>query len=213
MVPSNTVNKNVLLLDQKPHITQSEYHTMQEACMREYENKARKGVRALYVRDRNCLLMELMWVTGARITDVLNFKVSDIDTYDKSIHFYVQKRDHMHKLSLESDVIIHIQNYITKWSIKDHLFSSVPGGKPLSRFTALKIIQKYGKLAGIGDNVHPHLFRHGCAVRMVESGVPLEIVSYYLDHADTKTTTQFYARITHNTAEKIIKERVGSMLG
>jgi len=211
MYPTTTSN-DVLLQDQKPHITPQEYRKMQDACLKVYEQKKRKGLRALYIRDRDFLLMELMWVTGARVTDVLNFKVNDIDTYEKKINFYVHKRNHYHKISLEADVIVHIQNYITKWKIKKYLFGNKPDGEPMTRGYAHNLIQRYGKVAGISKKVYPHLFRHGCAVRLVEAGVAIEVVSYYLDHSTTSTTKNFYARITADVAQRVISERLPSML-
>jgi integrase/recombinase XerD len=212
MLP-NTINRSVLLMDQKPHITIDEFHKLLTACADEYNQRNTKTEKTQYIRDRNIMIMELMWVTGARVTDVINFKVSDVDTYTKRITFYVHKRNHMHTLPLESDVIIHIQNYLNRWQLNKFLFGTTPKQDPISRKTVNAFLKKYSVMARINRSVHPHLFRHGCAVRMVEAGIPLEVVAFYLDHASTTTTTQFYARITDNVARTVIFERLPSMLG
>lgn len=212
------MNRNVLLQDQKPHISVEEFHRLVEAAMDQHDSLKRKSSRNEFIRDRNIMLMELMWVTGARVGDVVKFRYDSIDTYNHRIKFWVQKRKHYHTIPIEPDIILHVQNYVNKWKIQGCLFTPFQDiHKPSEQQTTISVdtvqlmLKKYS--VEMGRNIHPHLFRHGMAVYLVQRGVPLDVVAFYLDHSSVSTTTNFYARITPDIARNIIKEKVSNLLG
>ena len=69
-------------------------------------------------------------------------------------------------------------------------------------------IQKYvlvtAKKAGIEKRLHPHLFRHGCAMFLLENGVPLDEIQRVLGHSNINTT-QIYARTSLNRVKRCIE--------
>jgi integrase/recombinase XerD len=56
-------------------------------------------------------------------------------------------------------------------------------------------VQGYAERAGLGDVVHPHVFRHSCATHMIEHGADIRTVQELLGHASL-STTQRYTRVT-----------------
>ena len=99
-------------------MTKDEFYKLTDAAIQIYESKNIKSIRDEWIKDRNCMIMELSWVVGSRITDTLHFKRVDFDMYNKTIKFYVHKRNHYHKVPLEAEVLMHVQNYILKWWIE-----------------------------------------------------------------------------------------------
>lgn len=69
-----------------------------------------------------------------------------------------------------------------------------------------RICHKYGEMASI-QGLHPHMYRHGIAIHMLENGVPIEIISKHLGHKSIETTVNFYAKISHEMVRKYVGER------
>jgi integrase/recombinase XerD len=74
----------------------------------------------------------------------------------------------------------------------------------MTRQRAWQIIKAYGKMAAI-ENLHPHKFRHGIAIYLMEKGVPMPIISNRLGHSNPITTMRFYQRITPEIQRKMLE--------
>jgi integrase/recombinase XerD len=70
-----------------------------------------------------------------------------------------------------------------------------PSGRRLTRQGAWKIVQAHGLRAGLGERLSPHVLRHSCATHMVEHGADLRVVQELLGHASV-STTQVYTKVT-----------------
>ncbi|MDI6709065.1 MAG: tyrosine-type recombinase/integrase [Candidatus Thermoplasmatota archaeon] len=64
-----------------------------------------------------------------------------------------------------------------------------------TRQHAWKIVKRYAALAGIQD-VHPHKFRHGLAIYLLQQGVPIPVISARLGHSNVYITMQLYMKVT-----------------
>jgi site-specific recombinase XerD len=90
-----------------------------------------------------------------------------------------------------------------QWQILGEMLS--PGKKITQYHIFHALIRDVGKLAGIDEALHPHSLRHACATRMVRDGVPIPILSKFLNHANIETTMR-YVHATTKDAEKFLRE-------
>lgn len=153
-------------------------------------------------KDYLILLLALQY--GIRISDILALKISDIDWKVMKIEFYQKKTDKYISLPLTETI---------KWAILDYLMNSRCQETPYD-FLFLKskaphvpyadnsamhaMITKYVKLANInttGRHHGMHSLRHSAATRMLNSGIPLNIVSETLGHKSMEVT-QNYLKIS-----------------
>lgn len=178
-----------------------------------YDGMERKALRNLQIKERNKLLLQMMWVTGGRISDVLSIRTEDIDFNKLTIRFYVKKRRIWHTLSIDSDIALIISNYIRTWKVEGVLFKGFgKDEKVITRQYVNRMLEEYSEIAGM-RKIHPHLFRHGLATYLLSQGVPMEVISFRLNHSSTMTTAKYCARITPDIERDLIKQHVGSLMG
>ena len=76
----------------------------------------------------------------------------------------------------------------------DAVFLNARGGR-LTRQGCWGIVQAAGRRAGLGDQVHPHVFRHSCATHLLDHGADIRVVQEVLGHASV-STTQVYTKVS-----------------
>jgi integrase/recombinase XerD len=81
----------------------------------------------------------------------------------------------------------------TRRDFADAVFLGARGTR-LSRQAAWGIVRKYARLAGLADDLSPHVLRHSCATHMLVHGADLRIVQELLGHASV-STTQVYTKV------------------
>lgn len=206
-------NKNMVLAEPVDHIELHEVQALIRACDIAYEN-SKQTDNYRWIRDRDKLLLQMLWTTGARISDVLSLETSKINFKENSITFLVHKRrskkkqtggEFWHTISLDLRTLAEIMDYIQTWSVKGLLFSSTRTKQKI--LTRQAINKRLNELAALVHlrHIHPHMFRHGLAMHLQAQGVPAEVIAYRLAHSSTAITLQTYARM-NLTQEKSILE-------
>jgi integrase/recombinase XerD len=155
-------------------------------------------------RDR--ALLELLYATGARISEVVGLSVGDID-FDESLVRLFGKGSKERIVPYGSAAAAALEDWFSpsgraqlvpdRWKRRDDaeaVFLNQRGGR-LSRQGAWLVIHKYGDRAGIRDNLSPHVLRHSCATHLLDHGADLRIVQEMLGHASI-STTQVYTRVS-----------------
>lgn len=206
-------NDQLLLQNQMDYITYDEFKLLLNAVDAKLKNSKRpNGLRNQYVRDRNELLLMIMWNTGARISDVLGIKTTDIDNDKMTLTYHIKKKQsNIHTISLDNSIMYQAINYIHKWKIEGYLFKSGSSSKTIRREQVHNLLREYSEIAMIRP-VHAHLFRHGIAMYLLKKGVPMEMIAYRLGHSNVQTTAKFYARIDHDVERGFIEQVVPNML-
>ena len=195
---------DLLLKEQVDHVTLNEVEALKRACDIAFE-KTSKTDNYEWIRDRDKLLISVMWASGARVSDVLGMTADKISFKDRTINFLVHKRRskkkntggaYWHTITIDNETLHEIGDYSQKWNIRGLLFpASMRGTKPLTRqAVALKLV-KYGGLAGL-RHIHCHMLRHGIAMFLQGQGVPAEVIAYHLCHSSTAVTLSTYARMS-----------------
>jgi integrase/recombinase XerD len=162
------------------------------------------GNDPLHRRDR--ALLELLYGTGARISEVVGLSVGDID-FDDSLVRLFGKGSKERIVPYGSSAAVALEEWFSpsgrarmvpvRWKRRgdaEAVFLNQRGGR-LSRQGAWLVLKKYGDRAGITDHLSPHVLRHSCATHLLDHGADLRIVQEMLGHASI-STTQVYTRVS-----------------
>lgn len=157
---------------------------------------------------RDKAMLELLYGTGLRVSEMLNLKLTDID-FENCILRCFGKGSKERVVPIGEYVIDSLKNYLPyrtqllKKSLSDYLFLNSRGGR-LSRFSFFKIIKKKLKDKGIKKELSPHSLRHSFATHLLEYGADLRSVQELLGHSDISTTRIY----THITNQKIKEDYI-----
>ncbi|EEP53953.1 site-specific tyrosine recombinase/integron integrase [Clostridium butyricum] len=143
------------------------------------------------VRER--ALIEFLFATGCRISEVVKANISDLDLSNNLLRV-IGKGDKERTVFFNDKTKLHIKNYIdTRKDENEALFiaSKFPYKRIGKRGLEL-IISRIGERADIGKSVYPHLLRHTMATLGLQSGADITTIQHLLGHT-TPSTTQIYA--------------------
>lgn len=155
------------------------------------------------VRDR--ALLEVMYASGLRVSEVISLKLADVDL-DKGIVLCFGKGSKERVVPVGRPALDWVKRYLLvrrEWlggRIVDYLFIT-PRGKLLSRQSVWRKVVTYGRAAGLG-HVTPHILRHTFATHLLEHGADLRSVQVLLGHADL-STTEVYTHVTNERLREI----------
>ncbi len=161
-------------------------------------------IRGAFSKDRDGLIVLLMYAAGLRVSELSELKISDI-FFDAGFLKVKGKGSKERVVPVDAHTLKLIDYYIKNFRstyVKDHsrdfLFLSNRGGR-LTRQGLWKIVKK--KFLSIGIDMHPHSLRHLFATHMIENGASLRAVQDMLGH-ESITTTQIYTDISDSAVEK-----------
>ena len=158
---------------------------------------------------RNKSMLELMYGTGLRITELLDLKLNDFDLENCVIRCYGKGSKErivpIGEYTMESLMnYLEIRNELLRKRTCEYLFLNNLGGR-LSRFSFFKILKKMLIEKGIHKDVSPHSLRHSFATHMLEYGADLRSIQELLGHSDI-ATTKIYTHISNNKIKKEYEE-------
>lgn len=160
------------------------------------------GPRTL--RDR--ALLELLYSTGARISEAVGLDVDDLDTESRSV-LLRGKGGKDRVVPIGRPAIAAVDAYLVRGrpaltaGTAPALFLNVRGGR-LSRQSAWQVLQGAAQRAGISAAVSPHTLRHSFATHLLDGGADVRVVQELLGHASV-TTTQIYTMVTVGTLREV----------
>ena len=154
------------------------------------------------VRDR--ALLELLYGTGARISEAVGLAVDDLDRGQASVRL-AGKGGKERVVPVGSYAVRAVEEYLVRGRPAlaaagrggvrgGALFLNVRGG-PLSRQSAWAILRAAAERAGLHEEVSPHTLRHSFATHLLDGGADVRVVQELLGHASV-TTTQVYTLVT-----------------
>ena len=147
---------------------------------------------------RNRAMMETMYASGLRISELLELRLSNLHLREKYMRI-VGKGDKERLVPLGEMAIMYLRKYIEGARLEltkgntDLLFFNYKGEK-MSRQGFYKFIVNLARDNGITKEISPHTIRHSFATHLLEGGVDLRIVQELLGHEDI-STTQIYTHI------------------
>jgi integrase/recombinase XerD len=157
-------------------------------------------------RRRDLALLELLYATGARISEAVGLSMGDIDFDERLVRLYgkgakerIVPYGGAAASALDAWFAPDGRGLLVprQWRRRDDaeaVFLNLRGGR-LSRQAAWMIVKKYGQAAGIATALSPHVLRHSCATHLLDHGADLRVVQEMLGHASI-STTQVYTRVS-----------------
>lgn len=153
------------------------------------------------LRDRT--MLELMYATGLRVSELINLKKSDVNL-EGGFLIATGKRSKERVVPMGSYSRDVLKRYLEEERPKGtFLFSNKRGGK-LTRQAVWKIIRKYARKID-KTRVSPHTIRHTFATHLLEGGADLRSVQILLGHEDI-STTQIYTHVDRKRLKEIHKK-------
>lgn len=149
---------------------------------------------------RDKALIELLYATGLRVTELLSLKAGDINL-EAGYLTCIGKGDKQRIVPFGHAAADWVRRYLAEarpallkarkcaW-----LFVNAKGGTRLSRIGFWKILKAYGIKAGVPGDLSPHMLRHSFATHLLERGADLRAIQMMLGHADL-STTQIYTHV------------------
>jgi integrase/recombinase XerD len=151
------------------------------------------------VRDR--ALIELLYATGMRVSELVNIRPSDINL-DACYLTCTGKGDKQRIVPIGDEAARWVRQYLRESRpallnkrSSARLFVNARGGGPgLTRVGFWKILKGYARQAGLPRTLSPHMLRHSFATHLLERGADLRAIQMMLGHADL-STTQIYTHV------------------
>ncbi|MGI9161617.1 MAG: site-specific tyrosine recombinase XerD [Mycobacterium sp.] len=161
---------------------------------------------------RNRALLELLYSTGARISEAVGLDVDDVDTQARSV-LLRGKGGKQRLVPVGRPALAALDAYLVRGrpdlagrgrtapAPAGAIFLNARGGR-LSRQSAWQVLQDAAERAGIAAAVSPHTLRHSFATHLLDGGADVRVVQELLGHASV-TTTQIYTLVTVNALREV----------
>lgn len=157
------------------------------------------GEAATAVNLRDKALLELLYATGARVSEVLALSVDDLAQAEGFLRI-TGKGSKQRMVPVGSMARAAVEAYVVRGRPQlatgnSHALFLNTRGKTLSRQLAWGVIKDAAARAGVAKEVSPHTLRHSFATHLLEGGADVRVVQELLGHSSV-TTTQIYTHVT-----------------
>ena len=160
--------------------------------------------------QRNQAMIELMYATGLRVSELVNLKLMDLHLTNKMIST-VGKGSKERLIPVNDYATKILRNYLLEARPKLVIASRDEGyvflnnqGTAISRQSFFLMLKEMAKKAGINKEVSPHTLRHSFATHLLEAGTDLRLIQEMLGHEDI-STTQIYTHLSKQKLKEIYK--------
>ena len=158
---------------------------------------------ASFQEIRDFVIMELLFGTGIRLSELLQIKERDIDFYNKKI-LILGKRNKLRFVPVHETLLVELKTYLAKKKEQyaennsEYLVVTKEGKQAYAKLI-YRIVNKYLSLVTSQKKKSPHILRHSFATILLDNGADLNAIKELLGHAGL-AATQVY---THNSAERL----------
>lgn len=157
---------------------------------------------------RNRALLEMLYSTGARISEAVGLDIDDVDTHARSV-LLRGKGGKQRLVPIGRPAVTALDTFLVRGRPDlarrgrgtPAIFLNARGGR-LSRQSAWQVLQDAADRAGITAAVSPHVLRHSFATHLLDGGADVRVVQELLGHASV-TTTQIYTMVTVNALREV----------
>ena len=160
-----------------------------------------------YMNSRNLTLIDFMYSTACRVSELCDVRVSDLDFEEDFVKLF-GKGSKQRIVPIGSELKINLSKYL---KFRDELNTQKPylflskNMNQLDRSAIFRIIKKSATLSDNALSVHPHTLRHSAATHMLEAGCDLRTLQELLGHTSV-STTKIYTKLTKEFLVEIFKE-------
>lgn len=155
------------------------------------------------IRDK--LILELLFVTGIRVSELVNIKINDINLYNREIKIF-GKGSKERIVIFSTNCLNNLNNYLKERDKinkknSNYLILNKNGGK-ISTTSIRNILNKIKLISGAKTKITPHMLRHTFATDMLNNGADLVSVKKLLGH-ESLDTTSIYTHVTNERVKKV----------
>lgn len=171
------------------------------------------GEDPVALRDR--ALLEFLYATGARISEVCGLSRADIDRDQRLVRLFgkgskerIVPYGRMAARAVD-DWLEHGRPAFVpeRWARRgdEEAVFLLRRGTRMSRQSAWAVVRTYGERVGLADRLSPHVLRHSCATHLLDGGTDLRIVQEMLGHASI-STTQVYTKVSQERLWQVYRQ-------
>lgn len=146
---------------------------------------------------RDQLLLQLLYETGMRLSEVVGLKESSIDFFANCVKV-LGKRDKERIIPLENELLHNIECYFSlkkENNYSSEFFFVRADGTPFNKYDVSKTVKKYMLGKSQADRVSPHVFRHSFATHLLNEGADINAIKELLGHTDL-SATEVYTHVS-----------------
>ena len=171
----------------------------------EVERLLRSPNIELDIENRDKAMIEMLYATGMRISELINLKITDIDL-ERSVLKVLGKGSKERLIPFGEKALDSLNSYLEKRkkSLAKEVFIS-NRGKKMTRTAFWQRIKIYLSREGLKDSISPHTLRHAFATHLLNRGADLRSVQLLLGHSDL-STTQIYTHIAKQRLGEVLKK-------
>ena len=155
---------------------------------------------------RNKAMLEVLFATGTRISELINLKLNQID-FDECIIRVLGKGKKDRIIPIGNTALEYLSLYINEYRpfilktrVSEYVFVNKNGAK-MSRQGFFKILKKLVASSGIEKEVSPHTLRHSFATYLLNNGADLRVIQELLGH-ENLVTTEIYSHLSNKKIEE-----------
>lgn len=183
------------------------FHSIQKFLSTLYEQKLLAASEyQLHCCIRDIAVIELLFATGMRISELCSLKPSDIDLENNTVLIYGKGAKERILQIGNPSVLTALSSYQNTFAeaIDDcgYFFTNKQKHK-LSDQSVRFMINRYTKLAGIEQHITPHMFRHSFATLLLEQDVDIRYIQQMLGHSSI-STTEIYTHVSNSKQKDIL---------
>ncbi len=171
--------------------------------------KQREQASSIYQQKnalRDAAVIELLFATGIRISELCSLGVNDINLFDGTVLIY-GKGSKERRIQIGNADVIKIlkqykDDYCTEIKSCGYFFAN-QSGRALSDQAVRRMINKYTSLAAIEQHITPHMFRHTFATSLLEADVDIRYIQEMLGHSSINIT-EIYTHVATSKQRDIL---------
>ncbi|MEI9958457.1 MAG: tyrosine-type recombinase/integrase [Ferruginibacter sp.] len=165
------------------------------------EEKILEGLLSIKNNKHKTLLL-LAYSAGLRVSEVIQLKVTDINSDRMQININAAKGKKDRVATLSSSILIMLRVYYKEYKPKEWLFEGQNKGEHYSSRSAQLVFKAAFKTLGLPNTCSFHSLRHSYATHLLENGTDITYIQKLLGHNDIKTTLR-YTHVSNKTISKI----------
>lgn len=155
---------------------------------------------------RDAAIIEFLFATGMRISELCSLKAGDISLSDRSLLIY-GKGNKERRMQIGNDDVLHVlaeyHNTFHNKSTSNGVFFINQNQTPVSDQAVRRMINKYVSLAAIDLHITPHMFRHTFATSLLEADVDIRYIQEMLGHSSINIT-EIYTHVALSKQRDIL---------
>ena len=165
---------------------------------------SKKDIAKLFAQVDNLkhlVMLKLCYGMGLRVSEIVNLKVSNIDSNRMAVHIEAAKGKKDRYVTLPASILEELRIYYSNYRQKVYLFEGQYGGQYSIR-SVQAVFKTAMRKAKINKSVGIHGLRHSYATHLLECGTDMIFIQKLLGHRDIKTT-EIYAKVSNRQLSKI----------